>query len=65
MNLQTLVALSLEEAEEILNKNCLKYEITEISGGKDDEILTQKYVVRATDIDNKIKLVVTRFKTSI
>lgn len=65
MNLQILVALSLEEAKEILNKNGLDYEITEISGGKDDEILTEKYVVRATNIDNKINLVVTRFKTSI
>lgn len=65
MELQSLISLSQNEAEDILRKNKLDYVIVEIAGGKDEALLTESYVVRAKAIDNKIELVVTKFKTNI
>lgn len=60
-----LIGLPLCEAERILGEEKIKCYITKISGGKDEEILSEPYVVCVREQDNKIFLIVTEFKTTI
>ena len=63
--MEALIGKSLLQAQEILAQEKIDYEIVKISGGKDEEILQDLYVVRVKNKDNKLELVVTGFKTSI
>ena len=63
--MDTLIGKSLAQAEERLRKESIPYEIIEISGGKDEELLQELHVVRIRDKKDYLELVVTGFKTSI
>lgn len=63
--MNSLIGKSLEQAKEILSKEQVDYEIVTISGGKDENILQDMYVVRVRNKDDKLELTVTGFKTTI
>lgn len=66
MDIQKLVSMSQEDAENILKNSLTPYVIKLTEGGKDSEILTKNHVVRARQMEDKtIELIVTRFKTEI
>lgn len=65
MDTKILVSKRLEEAEQILKNEKIKYKIEYTSGGKDSEILKDMYVIRALRESEEIVLTVTGFKTSI
>lgn len=65
MDIKSLISKTLEEAENLLLKSNIVYEIEEIQGYKDQEILCEKRVIRVKELEQKLLLTVTNFKTHI
>lgn len=65
MDIKSLISKTLEEAENLLLKSKIVYEIEEIQGYKDQEILCEKRVIRVKELEQKLLLTVTNFKTHI
>lgn len=65
MNIKSLISMSRERAEELLQKENENYIIEYTNGGKDTDILTQIHVVKAVREGTQIVLTVTGFKTDI
>ncbi len=63
--MEYLIGIPLSQAEVLLSQEKKEYFVTMLKGGKDEEILTEPYVLRAREMDKKIELVATEFKTSI
>lgn len=60
-----LIGMPLARATKLLEESKLDYEVQTIVGGKDQEILTQPYVLRVRNLGQKLELIVTEFKTTI
>lgn len=65
MNRENLLGMKLEEVTEILDLENVEYEITYITGKKDEDILTQKRIVNIKEESNKLKLIVSYFSPSL
>lgn len=65
MDIKSLISKTIEETEAILLKANIAYEIEEIKGYKDQEILCERRVIRAREVEGKLILTVTNFKTHI
>lgn len=65
MNIKALISKDINEAEAILKAENIAYEIEEISGNKDKDILCDKCVIRVVEKQGSLVLTVTNFKTHI
>ena len=65
MDIKSLISKDTQEVESLLQSENILYEIEEIKGYKDQEILCERRVIRVREINGKLILTVTNFKTSI
>ncbi len=65
MDIKSLISKDIKEVEKLLQNENAVYEIEEIKGYKDQEILCERRVIRAREIEGKLILTVTNFKTQI
>lgn len=65
MDIKSLISKDIKEVEALLQNENAVYEIEEIKGYKDQEILCETRVIRAREIEGKLILTVTNFKTHI
>lgn len=63
--MEYLIGIPLLQAERILSQQGKEYIVVMLKGGKDEELLTEPYVLRVREKERKIELVATQFKTSI
>lgn len=65
MNIKALISKNINEAEAILKAENIAYQIEEIEGNKDKDILCDKCVIRVVEKQGSLVLTVTNFKTHI
>ncbi len=63
--MEYLIGIPLSQAEHFLLQAGKEYFVIMLRGGKDEELLTEPYVLRVREIDGTIQLVASEFKTSI
>ncbi|MGL5255753.1 MAG: hypothetical protein ACRC76_01855 [Proteocatella sp.] len=65
MDIKTLISKDINEVEAILKAENIAYQIEEIAGNKDKDILCDKCVIRVIEKQGSLVLTVTNFKTHI
>lgn len=65
MDIKKLISKNINEAEAILKAENIAYQIEEIAGNKDKDILCDKCVIRVVEKQGSLVLTVTNFKTHI
>ena len=63
--MRQLIGRSLVDAEDLLQNEKTDYEVLVTSGGKDEELLRELYVIRAKEKGSRLQLLVTGFKTTM
>lgn len=59
------IGLPLEEVKTILEKQKVRYFVTNTSGGKDEDILKDEYVICVKNDNDVLELIVTNFKSNV